>query len=171
MNRIAFCLFGLLVSLFADCKVDYRILYGIAKTESHPKREVGYPYLISFNNKGESKILKKTKGLNFIFLDNRTIDCKNTSSCIAILNFLEKKKITNLDLGAFQINYRWHKLDKESYFSVKDSLDFACSHLMTLGEERGWGWEAIASYHSKTPKHNERYRKVVIKHVMEMIDG
>ena len=34
-----------------DCPVEYSVMNAIAKNERHPKREVGYPYIISFNGK------------------------------------------------------------------------------------------------------------------------
>lgn len=66
----------------------------------------------------------------------------------------------NLDLGCFQINYRWHG---EHFASVADMLDpaqnadyaarFLRSHFRRLGD-----WTAaVGAYHSRTPGHAARY--------------
>lgn len=63
------------------CNVQYDIMYLIALNEKSPKRAVGYPYLISFNNKSDAKMIK-TKYSN-LFMSSRTIDCENFSLCVS----------------------------------------------------------------------------------------
>jgi Transglycosylase SLT domain len=69
--------------------------------------------------------------------------------------------ITNVDLGCFQLNYRWHA---EAFVSVADMLDpdrnaiyaaeFLAEHFARSGD---WA-TAAAAYHSATPEHAEVYR-------------
>lgn len=139
------------------CEIDKNIFYSILMNEA-PKGKVGYEYLISFNNSSDVKILKKTQ-IKSYFLDNRTIDCKNKELCSYILYSLTKSNITNLDLGAFQINYKVHNLEKLSdYFDINKSYKFACNYLKSCIKQYNYTWQGIACYHSKTPHYNEKYR-------------
>lgn len=68
---------------------------------------------------------------------------------------------TNIDLGCFQLNYRWHAA---AFASLHDMLDptqnalYAAEFLAQHHAETGdWGL-AAAAYHSATPEHADRYR-------------
>jgi hypothetical protein len=67
---------------------------------------------------------------------------------------------TNIDLGCFQLNYRWHAaafasldamLDPES--NARYAAGFLASHFARTGD---WAL-AAAAYHSATPEHADRY--------------
>jgi hypothetical protein len=68
---------------------------------------------------------------------------------------------TNLDLGCFQLNYRWHS---EGFASIAAMLDpeenaiyaarFLAQHFARTGD---WAL-AAAAYHSATPEYAERYK-------------
>ena len=69
--------------------------------------------------------------------------------------------LTNVDLGCFQLNYRWHA---RNFASVSDMLDpglnadYAARFLRDLQTRTGdWG-SAAAAYHSSTPEYAQRYR-------------
>jgi hypothetical protein len=68
---------------------------------------------------------------------------------------------TNVDLGCFQLNYRWHA---ENFASLEDMLDplanalYAAGFLARLHAETGNWSDAAAAYHSRTPEYAERYR-------------
>lgn len=150
------------LAIFADdnriCNIDDRIMYSIASVERHKKTPIGYPYLISINKKKDQyKALQDTK-INSYFLDSRTIDCENQEKCISILNRLTSLNIINIDCGCFQINYKFWSIKKKDYFDIKKSYDKACDIIMSHNK-RNWTWENIAKYHSKTKKHNDRYKK------------
>lgn len=72
-----------------------------------------------------------------------------------------EKGLTNIDLGCFQLNYRWHA---RSFGSVADMLDpdrnatYAAGYLARHHAETGDWATAAAAYHSATPEHAERYR-------------
>jgi hypothetical protein len=69
--------------------------------------------------------------------------------------------LTNIDLGCFQLNYRWHAA---AFASVADMLDpdanalYAAEYLAQQHAETGDWATAAAAYHSATPEHAERYR-------------
>lgn len=79
---------------------------------------------------------------------------------IHVKNLLDQG-VTNIDLGCFQLNYRWHA---ENFSSIDDMLDpvrnaeYAARYLSGLQRKTGdWG-SAAAAYHSATPEYAERYR-------------
>lgn len=69
--------------------------------------------------------------------------------------------LTNIDLGCFQLNYRWHAT---AFSSVAEMLDpeanalYAAEYLAQHHAESGDWATAAAAYHSATPVHAERYR-------------
>jgi len=122
-------------------------MYWIAKIEKSSKRDTGYPYLVSFNKKSDFK--KLSKKFNFKKTSNRTIDCINQKNCVNIVKSLIKNKVFNLDLGAYQINYIYHKTKKlSSYFNLQESYIKACDILKKLIKKYGYSWKTIAKYHS-----------------------
>jgi hypothetical protein len=69
--------------------------------------------------------------------------------------------VTNIDLGCFQLNYRWHA---QNFATLSDMLDpaqnaeYAARYLSDLRDRTGdWG-SAAAAYHSATPEYAARYR-------------
>ena len=139
------------------CKINPKLLEVIAVIEQHPKKGPGYPYIISFNELEDSKQVQSVLG-NELFLDSRTIDCKNSQLCQKITSYIiREQNIENMDLGAYQINYRSHKIPMDYYFSFEQSYIKACKFLETLVDKHGYSWETIARYHSSTPKYNYAY--------------
>ncbi len=128
------------------CPVPYEIMWAIAKVESG-----GYPFVIRVNENVRVRApwLKP--------LGNGAYDCKNYRLCVYTARELIRRGIKNVDLGAFQINYLYHRVSPEVAFSVPESYLKACSILLEKVKENGWSWEGIASYHSKNPKRNREY--------------
>lgn len=141
-----------------SCSIDKNIIYSILMNEGL-KNKVGYEYIISFNNSYEANKIKNTALKNF-FVDNRTIDCKNKQLCSYILYELTKINILNLDLGAFQINYKLHNLNTLSdYFDIYKSYNFACKYIEDCVKQYGNNFKAYACYHSRTKELNDKYQK------------
>jgi len=138
-------------------------MYAIAKNERHIKREIGYPYIISFNGTVPVELERVLTEYGIEKLDNRSFDCKSLKKCIVATTYLIDKGFKNLDLGAFQINYKYHEFDISSYFSLKESYKNACSILINNIKEYGYSLETIAGYHSFTKKHNLKYAKKILK--------
>lgn len=69
--------------------------------------------------------------------------------------------LTNIDLGCFQLNYRWHA---QAFTSISDMLDpdrnaaYAAEYLAQQYARTGTWPAAAAAYHSATPEHADRYR-------------
>ena len=118
MVRTILSLFIITTSIVASeekrCIVPKILLETVKITEN----ELSYPYYIrtnssitmkKFNEIIESFDHKKTK-------DTMLVDCLNSTNCINMANRLIENKITNLDLGLFQINYNSFKYPMFSYF-------------------------------------------------------
>lgn len=67
---------------------------------------------------------------------------------------------SNIDIGCFQLNLRWHG---EAFSSVADMFDpernanYAAQFLLDNHQRRGNWVDAVAAYHSATPKHAQAY--------------
>jgi hypothetical protein len=167
-------IFGLSTLVLADekhnnkCNIDPNVMVSIMMNEAHPEKQLGYPYIISLNNLSDVKIVRNFYG-NF-FLDKRTLDCKNSKTCVEITSVLLKSGIINMDLGPFQINPKFHDMPIENYFDIKKSYNKACSYVQKLVNKYGYGWYAIASYHSQTEKYNYRYQRKLIENYQKIKD-
>ncbi|WP_294961485.1 hypothetical protein [Sulfurimonas sp.] len=162
--KLFFVVIALIICLSAqsdECKVDDNIMYGIATIEKNKHTPVGYPFLISLNSAKDQKSIRANDELSYLFLDVRTIDCVNQKNCVSVLKSLKAKGIKNLDLGAFQICQLFWEMPEADYFDIKKSYLKACSIVMSHNKKK-WSWKNIAKYHSKTKKHNNRYKKELL---------
>ncbi|WP_435670747.1 transglycosylase SLT domain-containing protein [Marivita sp.] len=72
-----------------------------------------------------------------------------------------KRGASNIDIGCFQINYRWHA---DGFRSLDDMFNpdlnalYAANFLNQLYREFGTWTEAVGAYHSRTPEFAERYK-------------
>ncbi|MCA0995409.1 transglycosylase SLT domain-containing protein [Alloyangia pacifica] len=66
----------------------------------------------------------------------------------------------NIDIGCFQVNYRWHGrafASTDQMFDPEANALYAARFLKRLYAETG-GWDAaVAAYHSRTPEYARRY--------------
>lgn len=140
------------------CNIDYSIMRTIAKQEGSQYRNVGYPYIISFNKIEQIEEVRDLF-INSEQLDKRHFDCKNEGECVRILAEFDKKGIHNIDVGAFSLNFIYSKdhISYSDFFTLDQSYKRACSMLNNLIKQYGYSWDTIAKYHSKTPKHKEKY--------------
>ena len=154
---LSFSVLLIATMLNAECKVNYLVMYTLATNERNLKRDVGYPYLISFNSQKERK--KVVEKLNLEWIDNRTLDCKSLSECRDTLKTVNQMGITNLDLGGYQFHQNSYPFsDSDEYFDLKKSYKNACNKVYKhYLETRDWSWYTIARYHSKTPSFNKKY--------------
>ncbi|MBU2981193.1 lytic transglycosylase domain-containing protein [Lentibacter algarum] len=78
-----------------------------------------------------------------------------------------KRGARSFDVGCFQINYRWHHQEFASLEEMFDPLigaKYAAKFLKELHNELG-NWEAAAgAYHSRTPRHANRYKALFKQH-------
>ena len=69
---------------------------------------------------------------------------------------------TNIDIGCFQLNYRWHGHAFSSPSTMLDPLKnarYAARFLSKLRAEQGDWTRAVGAYHSRTKEHAARYRR------------
>lgn len=78
---------------------------------------------------------------------------------------------SNIDLGCFQLNWRWHG----QYFpSIDDMLnpdlnaEYAAAYLVEQHRQRGNWVDAVAAYHSSNPEYAERYIEKVERILMDL---
>lgn len=75
-----------------------------------------------------------------------------------------KPRLENTDVGAMQINLRWHKaragVSLERLVEPTFNLDYAARYLASLIAEHGT-WQGIARYHSTTPSRQRAYQERV----------
>lgn len=79
-----------------------------------------------------------------------------------------------IDIGCFQVNYRWHGAafaSAEAMFDPAENALYAARFLAGLEAELG-SWEAAAgAYHSRTPALAERYRARFRTHLAALDDA
>lgn len=79
----------------------------------------------------------------------------------------------SVDIGCFQINYRWHGHNfgsLEAMMAPTRAADYAAAWLAELYGETGDWLRAAGHYHSRTPQHGQRYRRLVAAALSELSD-
>nr|WP_303626444.1 transglycosylase SLT domain-containing protein [Roseovarius sp. M141] len=69
----------------------------------------------------------------------------------------------NIDIGCFQISFKWHGENFDSVskmFDPEENAIYAARFLKKLYVERGNWSSAVGAYHSRTEKHAKRYMKI-----------
>jgi hypothetical protein len=148
-----------------SCYIDDSLLEAINAIEGHPAKEPRYAYIISFNNAKDASLAREA-GLGG-WLDKRTVDCGSKEVCAELTETLTANGIKNLDLGAYQINYIYHKFGYDEYFDNAKAEYRVCEILLALYESKGWSWQTLGLYHSSNPKRNEFYRTLLAKKYAE----
>jgi hypothetical protein len=67
---------------------------------------------------------------------------------------------TNIDIGCFQLNYRWHAASfasLDAMFDPESNARYAAGFLAGHHARTGDWAQAVAAYHSATPEHADRY--------------
>lgn len=128
----------------ADTGVPLRILLALTLTETGRAGPDGRltPWPWTLNKGGE--------GLWF----------NSRQDALAHLETVLAAGVTNVDVGCFQLNHRWHG---QAFASLTAMLDpetnalYAARLVLRLYQDSGdWG-SAVAAYHSSTPAYAERY--------------
>ncbi|WP_372921388.1 lytic transglycosylase domain-containing protein [Roseovarius sp.] len=82
-----------------------------------------------------------------------------------------KRGARSFDVGCFQINYKWHHQEFssiEEMFEPMANARYAARFLTELRLELGSWQKAVGAYHSRTPKHAQRYTKIYKQHLATM---
>ncbi|SHH64334.1 lytic transglycosylase domain-containing protein [Marivita hallyeonensis] len=72
-----------------------------------------------------------------------------------------KTGASNIDIGCFQINYRWHAegfRDLDEMFDPVANAAYAAQFLKALHAEFGNWTDAAGAYHSRTPEYADKYK-------------
>lgn len=78
------------------------------------------------------------------------------------LNTVIARGVTNIDIGCFQLNWRWHGeafASPDAMIDPQKNADYAAGFLSDLMQQTGSWEKAVAAYHSFTPELAERYMK------------
>lgn len=78
---------------------------------------------------------------------------------------------TNVDLGCFQLNWRWHGENfpsVEQMLNPSENAEYAAGFLTEQRERRGNWVDAVAAYHSTSPQHAETYIEKVEAVLMDL---
>lgn len=94
-------------------------------------------------------------------VNGHIIRCNSTEECTAQAQALINGGITNLDLGPYQINYKYHPNPMlHEYFVDASEREHANRIMTSLVKSFGYSWETLGRYHhfSATDRtRNERY--------------
>lgn len=141
-----------------NCVIPDILLETILITENEKR----YPFYIRTNSDSTLDIFnsiankyphRKTK-------DKMVINCLSKENCIAIAGALVENKVSNLDLGLFQINYLNYPDRLNKYFNSELSYQKACSVVVDkINIKKRWDWDVFAGYHSFTKEFNDIYKK------------
>ena len=131
-----------------------------------------YPYFIRINRSGDANRLKKL-GINIEL--GHILKCYSPRECAKDTKFLLALGINNLDLGPFQINYkyhhyRWKNKSLEGYFDPSLAEDRARDIVVGLINRYGYSWETLGRYNHYNPKNktkNRIYYSRLYKHIYE----
>lgn len=75
---------------------------------------------------------------------------------------------TNVDIGCFQINYRWHQAgfaSLEDMFDPKKNALYAAEYLRALKHKHGTWVASVGAYHSQDPQKARGYADRVAAHI------
>jgi len=124
--------------------VPLRVLLALTLTETGRKDSEGrlLPWPWALNKGGES-----------MWLDSREEAQGRLEDELA-------QGTTNIDVGCFQLNHRWHGSAFDSLDTMLDPATnalYAARLMLQLYQDSGDWSEAAAAYHSATPEYAERY--------------
>lgn len=125
------------------------------------------PFLVRTHRDGQWKLdWFRTDGeAEAYFLRARAVDAElRIPKKSPYRSTFRRPRLENIDVGAMQINLRWHKaragVSLERLVEPTFNLDYAARYLASLIAEHGT-WQGIARYHSTTPSRQLAYQKRV----------
>lgn len=98
-------------------------------------------------------------------VNGHLIRCGSTQECTIQAQALVEGGITNLDLGPYQINYKYHPNPfLHEYFEESSAREKANAILTKLVKSFGYSWETLGRYHhaptSDAGRNARYYRKM-----------
>jgi hypothetical protein len=120
--------------------VPYDVLIAIATVETG-RNDQPWPWTVNFGGEGH-------------WYDTASDAARGVDQAV-------RDGATNIDLGCFQLNYRWHA---SAFTSIEDMLDpaqnatYAAEYLSRHYANTGDWARAAAAYHSGSPEHAKAYQ-------------
>ncbi len=142
----------------AQYHIKSNLLQTIASVESgrwntQAGRRVAWPWTIHANGKGR---YFKTK-----------------AEAVAAVQELQKKGVTNIDVGCMQINLKYHGTafrDLNEAFDPQKNADYSARFLKKLYERNKQDWTKTAMhYHSRNTRRGNSYKSRLEKHYAEYV--
>lgn len=90
---------------------------------------------------------------------------ESREEAVAMVKRLKAKGVKNIDVGCMQVNQMYHPdafPNLETAFTPAMNADYAARFLSELFQETKSWTKAASYYHSRTPKHANRYKKLVL---------
>lgn len=143
--------------LVSDIRMPDIVLDAIKHCECLQEGGTCNPHVIRINADDEAQ---RALAAGFA-VNGHIIKCGSTEQCTAQAQALIDGGITNLDLGPYQINYKYHPNPMlNEYFEDSTAREQANAILTKLVKSFGYSWETLGRYHhfSATDRtRNERY--------------
>ncbi len=101
-------------------------------------------------------------------VNGHLIRCGSTQECSMQAQALIDGGITNLDMGAYQINYKYHPNPfLHEYFEENVAREKANTILTKLVKSFGYSWETLGRYHHapSDPARNARYYRKMYAYI------
>lgn len=123
------------------------------------------PNVIRIN---ETEDAKRAEQAGF-YIQGHIIQCNSTEECAAQAQALINGGIVNLNLGPYQINYKFHSNPSlEEYFIDAIEREHVNIILLNLVKKHGYSWETLGRYHhfsAADRTENERYYRKLYAYI------
>ena len=150
--------------LIGDFRMPNVVLDAIKHCECLKDNGVCNPYVIRINaDEDIAKALDQGYAVN-----GHLIRCNSSQECVDQTQSLIVSGIVNLDLGPYQINYKYHPNPNLSeYFDFDQSREKANTILTKLVKSFGYSWETLGRYHHSpvNPEKNASYYRKMIAYI------
>jgi hypothetical protein len=147
--------------LTADIRMPDIVLDAIKHCECLKENGQCIPHVIRINASEEAE---RAKMAGFQ-VNGHLIRCGSTEQCTAQAQALIEGGIVNLDLGPYQINYKYHPNPMvHEFFEESTAREKANAILTRLVKSFGYSWETLGRYHhaptSDAARNARYYRKM-----------
>jgi hypothetical protein len=151
--------------LTTDIRMPDIVLDAIKHCECLKEEGQCVPHVISINAAEEAE---RAKAAGFA-VNGHLIKCGSTEQCSAQAQALIEGGIINLDLGPYQINYKYHPNPMvHEYFEESSAREKANGILTRLVKSFGYSWETLGRYHHFSAldrTRNERYYRKMYAYI------
>jgi hypothetical protein len=148
-----------------DIRMPDIVLDAIKHCECLKENGQCVPHVIRINAVEE---VERAKAAGFA-VNGHLIRCGTTEQCSAQAQALIEGGIVNLDLGPYQINYKYHPNPMvHEFFEEGTAREKANNILIRLVKSFGYSWETLGRYHhfsAADRTRNERYYRKMYAYI------